>query len=284
MLDRGATANVYAYGSDAVIKILRPGIPDQWAAIEAANTEAVHRAGFPAVEVLEEGRVDGRPATAFRRVTGPSMAEVMVTKPSQIEPLALLMAELQSEMHRSAAPDGLAKLKPSVRRKIATADRVSESDRAEASVMLEKMPSGESLCHGDLHPGNILMGKDGPVLIDWFDAVIGCPVADLVRSSLLLRVADNMTDEVAHFKGASAPTIRRVHDAYLSPALRLATALVQPALSELGRWEVVLAVSRLAEQVPPASLVAIWESRLCDRRHSPLLAMVDRAMTESTLA
>ena len=32
--------------------------------------------------------------------------------------------------------------------------------------------------HGDLHPGNVIAGQDGPVLIDWGDAAYGAPVWD----------------------------------------------------------------------------------------------------------
>lgn len=38
------------------------------------------------------------------------------------------------------------------------------------------------LCDGHLHPGNIIMGTDGPVIVDWFDVARGPPSADVARS------------------------------------------------------------------------------------------------------
>ena len=29
------------------------------------------------------------------------------------------------------------------------------------------------LCHGDLHPSNVILCADGPVFVDWFDASLG---------------------------------------------------------------------------------------------------------------
>ena len=39
----------------------------------------------------------------------------------------------------------------------------------------------ESLCHGDLHLGNVARGPAGPVLIDWSDACWGRPFLDVVH-------------------------------------------------------------------------------------------------------
>jgi len=51
---------------------------------------------------------------------------------------------------------------------------------------LAGMPRGDRLCHGDLNPGNILMAKSGPVIIDWVDASVGDPIADVARTWVLL--------------------------------------------------------------------------------------------------
>jgi aminoglycoside phosphotransferase (APT) family kinase protein len=42
------------------------------------------------------------------------------------------------------------------------------------------------LCHGDLHPSNVILGSDGPMIVDWFDASRGDPIADVARSSVTL--------------------------------------------------------------------------------------------------
>jgi aminoglycoside phosphotransferase (APT) family kinase protein len=41
------------------------------------------------------------------------------------------------------------------------------------------------LCHFDLHPGNVLVGRDGWVVIDWLTASSGPPAADLARTLVL---------------------------------------------------------------------------------------------------
>ena len=42
------------------------------------------------------------------------------------------------------------------------------------------------LCHGDLHPSNVILTVDGPMVVDWFDTGRGDPIADIARSTLLM--------------------------------------------------------------------------------------------------
>ena len=49
--------------------------------------------------------------------------------------------------------------------------------------------SGDSVCHGDFHPDNVMMTADGPVLIDWPGATRGVPEADFARTLLLMTTA-----------------------------------------------------------------------------------------------
>jgi aminoglycoside phosphotransferase (APT) family kinase protein len=63
----------------------------------------------------------------------------------------------------------------------------ARSLRDEVAAALARRPHGEAVCHGDLHPGNVIMSPQGPVIIDWIDASRGDPLADVARSVLLLR-------------------------------------------------------------------------------------------------
>jgi aminoglycoside phosphotransferase (APT) family kinase protein len=48
---------------------------------------------------------------------------------------------------------------------------------------------GDSLLHLDLHPGNVMLGRDGPVIIDWANAARGPAGADPATVWLMGRVA-----------------------------------------------------------------------------------------------
>ena len=52
--------------------------------------------------------------------------------------------------------------------------------------LIERLPPGDGLCHGDLHPGNVIMTADGPRIIDWTCAIRAPAVLDLARCHVSL--------------------------------------------------------------------------------------------------
>src|SRR5437588_451136 len=55
--------------------------------------------------------------------------------------------------------------------------------------VLEGLPAGDRLCHGDFHPGNLMGTWEAPVVIDWGNASRGEPLADVARTEFLHRLA-----------------------------------------------------------------------------------------------
>jgi len=97
------------------------------------------------------------------RLTGPTMLESALRHPQRIGPYGHLLAQLHIELHRIEAPGWLT---------------------TEAAVR------GDCLLHRDLHPLNVLMTKEGPVVIDWANAARGAPAYDVADTWVLFAAAD----------------------------------------------------------------------------------------------
>jgi aminoglycoside phosphotransferase (APT) family kinase protein len=145
---------------------------------------------------------------------------------------------------------------PSQRDRFTTKIRLTAAriDRAHAEA-LELLPAASGparLCHGDLHPSNIILSPRGPVLVDWFDASRGDPIADVARSSVIL-LADG-ADAPPHLPGADRATLERLTAAYLA-RLREHREIDEALLA---RWQAVNAVARMAEGVRRDALIGVW--------------------------
>jgi len=199
--------------------------------------------------------VEGRRGLIYQRIDGPDMEIVALAEPQRARELATTFAHLHATLHRVMLTGF-----PSQRRRFVynIAERtpfvLDQASRQYALDTLDSLPDGESLCHGDLHPGNVIMSPDGPRIIDWDNACVGSPLADVARSILLLRNA-HLYFETAPNGDVLVAAISTFTETYLEEYV--AETGADTAL--IARWQVPVAAARLHEgiEIEEESLRAI---------------------------
>jgi aminoglycoside phosphotransferase (APT) family kinase protein len=249
-LARGNTSDIWPWTERTVVKVLRPGIPAQWASIEADIVERVHAAGLPVPGCDGVLELEGRAALVLERIEGESMWERIKARPTEVASLVRRLIDLQLEVQATVV-DGLPALTERLAHKVDEAMALPDDERWAARTMVAELPVEHALCHGDFHPANLVLSAGGTVILDWFDAAVGHPVADFVRSSLLLRPPDTPS---AWLSGATPHLLDVLHCDYLTGLV--GRGLIEPAT--FAAWEAVMAVGRLSEPVPTGDLLAIW--------------------------
>ena len=162
-------------------------------------------------------------------------------EPAYLEEAARQLARLHLALHECTAPDSLPAQREVLARRIGEAPLLSGTEREAALQALARQPAGDRLCHGDFHPGNLMLTADGPVIIDWIDASRGCPAADLARSSLLFLGHIATYPLSAELQQA----LRHFHQIYLDCYLEAA-----PARRDQYRcWFPLMAAARLCEGI-----------------------------------
>lgn len=239
----GSRSDVHAFGRSAVIKIPRPTTPDQWIHAEATFTAAVAAVGAPVPELLQVGQLNGRTVSIYQRIDGPNMWQQIRTNPSQAAAMGGLLADLHRTMIDLPPPLALPRQRDRLAHKIRIAARRGDRTLFGLIDALDTGSGPPRLCHGDLHPANVILGAGGPVVVDWFDACLGDPVGDVARSVLLLDTGESGDHTLAHLEGASIEPVGAVRDAYLQ-AIRTALGITDEALQH---WMPIQAAARRAE-------------------------------------
>lgn len=241
-LAAGRTAEVYPWGDGQVVKLLRPGYPDALGDAEAVAAELTTRAGLQVPAFHGTIRVEGRLGLVYQRLDGPSMLEVVLTRPWTVWRMGGELARLHAAMH-----DGNGTALPKIRHALALAiGRAAPGDGRDAALRrLDELPDASSVLHGDFHPGNVLMTAAGPRVIDWLTAASGPAAADVARTLLLLRDTA-LPREMAPARRASVSMLRRLFARHYLAAYRRARP-VDP--HELRRWRLPMLVARLDEGI-----------------------------------
>ena len=141
----GRAAEVFDLGDDTVLRryrrdhdVEREARLMRWLADSGLRVPIVHAA---------EGR-----DLVMERIVGPTMLEDLQRRPWMLVRHGRLLATLQRRLATLAAP-GWVRHDP-------------------------RVPDGPSVLHLDLHPMNVMLAADGPVVIDWTNAGRGDPWFD----------------------------------------------------------------------------------------------------------
>lgn len=249
MVAQGREAEIYAWGEGEVLRLLRPGFGDERkleleaAAMQAAASVGVH---VPATRGVVSHL--GRPGLVMERIEGIDLLSLLARKPWLVWRTGRITGRVHADLNGAAAPAALPELREWLRQRIESARSESPEYADLASFVLRTLaalPGGDRLCHGDFHPGNIMMSGDTPVVIDWPGARRGPAEADFARTKLLLRLGE---------PPPGTPLMLRAL-AHVGRVL-----LVVPYLGEyrrrrpvdmrlVARWEIVQAAGRLLEGI-----------------------------------
>lgn len=242
-LAAGRTGTIYAWGTEQVVKLFLPG-QDHPRAVqhEAENARQVYKTGLPVPAVGEIIEIEGRRGIIYERVVGVSLLRILLEKPWRCRWVMLQLAEQHAAMHHHTGGN-LPAQHERLAGKIRQAAALPAAWRQQALDRLANLPRGETLCHGDFHPDNLIMTAKGPVLIDWVDATSGHPLADVARTWMLLHFAPN------HVKPAQRWLVKGFFFWLERIYLRRYCQLRPFDAAALQQWLLPVLAARLAENI-----------------------------------
>lgn len=163
---------IFPHGPHHVVKFHPPGTPRSVVDHELRSLQLARSAGLPVPDAGPVIDVEGRLGLVKERIDGATMLDVLVVDPEGMVPLAGLLAELHAAVNRCRA-ESLPRRRPLLSAAIDRSPALSSAEKAELETLLRSLREDDSLCHGDLHPANVILAPDGPRIIDWCDAHAG---------------------------------------------------------------------------------------------------------------
>jgi uncharacterized protein (TIGR02172 family) len=234
-LARGSTAETYRWRPGEIVKLFYEDRTAQEVYYEAQMAKAVQETGL-APRVGEVIHIDHRLGIVYEKVEGHSLTEVIRSDLAESWHVAKQFAELHARIHAVRHVAGLPSQQERLKKKILAAPLLTTALRQKALTRLEHLPMAQHLCHGDFHPNNIIVQDNQWLVIDWTDASLGHPLADVTRTTIIL-------EGVALADPSLAPYLHDFKTAYLECYF----ALRPGSPSDLGLWRPIIAAARLTE-------------------------------------
>jgi len=258
----GREAEMFAWGEGTILRLHRDPEAQQRTQWEAAAMKAAADRGVRVPVVHELTTVMGRPGLIMERIDGPDLLTLVGRQPWRVLWVGRVTGEVHAKLHAAKAPDRMLPLRETLRQWIRSSDRVPQHLAEYALEILDGLPDGDSLCHGDFHPANILMAGKTPVLIDWTIAKRGDAAGDVARTLLLLRLGEPPPGTSTALRLLTHVGRTILTSAYLRAYRRV--RLLDMGL--VDRWEVAQAAARLAFEHIPEEGQAL--RRLLERRYA----------------
>lgn len=185
----GRTAEIIPYEDGKVLKLFFPTVPQLWIEKEINTGRYIQATQLPVPKVYERVKLKDREGVVYERIEGPTLLNEIATKPWKVAVYARLLAKLHVQVHEVPAPVNLETQREWATGRIPQTKKLSKDMQDSVLHLLDSMPDGNQLCHGDFHPGNIIVTDRGHVIIDWMTTSKGVAGGDVARTSIILEAA-----------------------------------------------------------------------------------------------
>ena len=241
----GRTAEIYAYGEGKVLKLFLSTTPQAWIDKEIEIGRYIQATGLSVPKVYERVKQNGRDGVVYERIEGPSLLNELATKPWNVIKFARLLAKLHVQVHEVGAPADLETQREWATGGIPASEKLSNEMKTSVLQLLDTLPDGNILCHGDFHPGNIIMTPNGPVIIDWMTVSKGVASGDVARTSIILEAAKAPEGTPLRW------LLEWVRKLFLVTYLKTYLQLRPDVQKSLAGWQAVMAANFLSDVSGP---------------------------------
>lgn len=180
----GNTATIYEWEEGKVLKLFSRGRTKEEVEIEFHNSIAVRNMTFAKPRAYEMIFYEGSYGIVYDWLKGESLTD-WVMRTGELHKCAVLMAELHKNILKNTSDD-VPCYKEFLKFFILNETSMNHQQRDDALYRIDKLPDGNALCHGDFHPGNILISNEETAVIDYMNVCYGDYLYDIARTVFLV--------------------------------------------------------------------------------------------------
>ena len=183
ILGQGGNGTVYRLDDETIVKVYSAEHSLEVIDRERAYAKAAFVAGIPTAIAFDTVKVGDRYGVIYEAMNSDTLGHAIANEPERRDEYIMKYAQLAKQLHTTTIEDGsVASLKDLLMKRaedpmLKEFCTQEEIDTLKAIVVAMKVC--DTLVHGDLHPGNIMLDNGELMLIDMGELTRGVPIYDI---------------------------------------------------------------------------------------------------------
>lgn len=255
ILGLGRSSEVYEYGTDKVLKLYYKEHSYETIKWEYDKLSDAKNHSVPVPAVYELIEHDGRFGIIMERVSGESLLEIMAghiietggenTTSNGVSDLIIdsvkRTAHTLYSIH-SIKADLMDTSHAIITRAVHHNNHITNDEKRIVLNILNSLPKGDTVCHGDPNPGNILVSGEKTAFIDWMFVGTGNPMYDIaeyiISTRYLFLDPETTNPRIVKFKEKHSEEMINV---FFNEYLKISDLKI----TGIDKWLIPLLVNRL---------------------------------------
>lgn len=180
LIATGNTAEIFDYADDKILKLFKPGYPEESIKKEFDNVSVVNEQNIASPEVYDIVREENRLGIVYEKISGNDLLHEVFANIGNPDTFNKILTEF-SQFHQDFLSHKSTKCS-------SYKDYLKNFGYKKA----RHLPDGDFLCHGDFHFGNLMRSNTGKIYaIDFMNLCHGPKEYDIARAYVLM-TEDNL--------------------------------------------------------------------------------------------
>ena len=181
IIGQGGNGTVYRLDEDTIVKVYKPDVGLTEIEKERAFAKNALVNGVPCVIAYDVVKCGDSYGIVFEMLKSDTLGHAMKNNPEKMDEYIKKYAALAKELHSTKMPEGVfVNIKTILHKRVPNLAQWCTPEELELiDSLIDEMPDGDTLIHGDLHPGNIMIQDGELLLIDMPEVTVGTPIWDM---------------------------------------------------------------------------------------------------------
>lgn len=245
LIGQGAVGAVYRVSDDEIVKVNFIQAEAQSLVTELTKAKEAFLLGVPTAisfDLVDCG--EGKRGVIYETIKSKTLGETVQAHPERMEELAAKYVAQLRALHAIHTHNPAFDSAKAYYRKMldGVSKHLTQEETDKLAMLLEALPEGDALVHGDAHTKNIMMQGDEMYWIDMEMMCVGHPVYDLIAIAAALKIT--MSDEVAiKLAGMDVGTLERFYKSFIRHYFGAQTE------EEVAKYDALMGMLRMVRRV-----------------------------------